>query len=78
MVDDKVRINLTVTKEVADLIDKMSEDVSGNRSEVIRRALSVLATYYDEKHKAKSNGTEVHIGFADDRKKLDLELVNVL
>jgi len=69
----KVRINMIVSSEVAALIDGIADDEGCTRTEVFRRALSILRAFQIQK-KAGRN----HIGFVADPTKLDAELVGVL
>jgi hypothetical protein len=69
----KVRLNMIVSSEVAGLIDGIAEDEGCTRTEVIRRALSILRAFQIQKKAGRC-----HIGFTSDATKLDAELVGVL
>jgi hypothetical protein len=70
---DKVRLSIEVSKELASLLDSLAEDEVTSKTEIVRRALSVMKAYRDQ---AKAGRT--HIGFTADPTKLDAELVGVL
>jgi hypothetical protein len=69
----KVRLSIEVSKELASLLDSLAEDEVTSKTEIVRRALSVMKAYRDQ---AKAGRT--HIGFTADPTKLDTELVGVL
>ena len=69
----KVRMNLEVSKELAEFLDELAQSEDTTKTEIVRRALSVLKAYKQQKAKGRN-----HIGFTDDPSKLAAELVGIL
>jgi hypothetical protein len=69
----KVRMNIEVSKEVADFLDELAAAEATTKTEIVRRALSVLKAYKNQREKGRT-----HIGFTDDPTKLDAEIVGIL
>ncbi|SMH32060.1 ribbon-helix-helix protein, CopG family [Mesorhizobium australicum] len=69
----KIRMNIEVSPEVADFIERLANEEGATKTEIVRRALSVLKAYKDQKERGRS-----HIGFVKDPSKLDAEIVGVL
>lgn len=69
----KVRLSIEVSKELAALLDSLAENEETSKTEIVRRALSVMKAY-----KEQANVGRKHIGFTADPTKLDSELVGVL
>jgi predicted transcriptional regulator len=69
----KVRLNIEVSEDLAELLDTIAKEESVPRTEIVRRALAVVKIYREQ---IKAGRT--HMGFAKDTDKLDLELVGVL
>ncbi len=69
----KVRMNIEVSKEIADFLDEIASSEDTTKTEIVRRALSVLKAYKQQKAKGRN-----HIGFTEDASKLDSELVGIL
>ncbi len=69
----KVRMNIEVSKEVADFLEELAESEATTKTEIVRRALSVLKAYKQQKEKGRN-----HIGFTKDASKLEAELVGIL
>jgi hypothetical protein len=69
----KVRMNIEVSQEVADFLEEVARDEATTKTEIVRRALSVLKAYKQQKSKGRG-----HIGFASDPTKLDAEILGVL
>jgi predicted transcriptional regulator len=69
----KVRMNLEVSKDVADFLEELAASEDTTKTEIVRRALSVLKAYKQQKAKGRN-----HIGFTDDPAKLEAELVGIL
>lgn len=67
------RINIEVSDEVAELLNRVADQQQTTMTDVVRRALAILKAA--EKQKARGN---VHIGFAKDPSRLDVELVGLL
>jgi predicted transcriptional regulator len=70
---DKVRMNIEVSKELADFLDQVASSEATTKTEIVRRALSVLKAYKQQKAKGRT-----HIGFTDDPTKLAAEIVGIL
>jgi len=69
---EKVRMNLQVSAELNELLERIASDTGSNRSEVIRQALALMKAAHEAKQKGK------HIGFVTDPAKLDTEIVGLL
>ena len=69
----KVRLNMEVSEDLVKFLDTLADKEDTTRTEIVRRALSVLKVF-DEQRKAGNT----HIGFTSDAAKLDAELVGVL
>jgi predicted transcriptional regulator len=72
MANDKVRMNLQVSAELNDVLDKIADDTGSNRSDVIRQALALMKVA----HEAKLNGKR--LGLVSDPTKLETEIVGLL
>lgn len=69
----KVRMNIEVSKEVADFLEELAASEDTSKTEIVRRALSVLKAYKQQKARGRN-----HIGFTADASKLEAELVGIL
>jgi len=69
----KVRMNIEVSKELADFLDELAASEDTTKTEIVRRALSVLKAYKQQKLKGRN-----HIGFTNDPTKLESEIVGIL
>ena len=69
----KVRLNMEVSQEVADLLNQLASEEGTTKTEIVRRALSILKAYKEQKDRGR-----VHIGFASDPTSLDAEIVGIL
>jgi len=69
----KVRLSIEVTKELAALLDSLAEHEDTTKTEIVRRALSVMKAYKEQAAVGRN-----HIGFTADPTKLDAELVGIL
>lgn len=69
----KVRMTIEVSESVADFLEKIAISEATTKTDMVRRALSVLKVYEAQKKKGRT-----HIGFTDDADKLDAELVGIL
>jgi hypothetical protein len=67
-----VRMNLQVSAEINELLERIAKDTGTNRSEVIRQALALMKVAQEAKKKGK------HIGLVSDADKLDTEIVGLL
>jgi len=67
------RINIEVSDEVAELLNRVAEGQQTTMSDIVRRALAIIKAA----EKQKARGIE-HLGFARDATKLDVELVGLL
>jgi predicted transcriptional regulator len=66
-------MNIEVSQDVAAFLEQLAEDESTTKTEIVRRAISVLKAYKSQKAKGRS-----HIGFTSEADKLDAELVGIL
>ena len=69
----KVRLSIEVSKELAALLDSLAENEETSKTEIVRRALSVMKAYKEQAKVGRK-----HIGFTADPSKLDSELIGVL
>lgn len=69
----KVRMNIEVSQDIADLLDSLAQEEDTTKTEIVRRALSVLKAYKQQKARGRT-----HIGFTSDPTALDAELVGIL
>jgi uncharacterized protein (DUF1778 family) len=69
---EKVRMNLQVSAEINDLLEKIADETGSNRSEVIRRALALMKVAHDARQRGK------RLGLVSDPDKLETEIVGVL
>jgi len=65
-------MNLQVSAEINDLLDKIADETGSNRSEVIRRALALMKIAHEARHRGK------RLGLVSDPDKLETEIVGVL
>jgi len=72
-VSKKIRLSMEVSEDVAKLINELASDTDTTKTEVIRRALSVMKAYKEQK--ARGRG---HIGFTEDPTQLDAEIIGIL
>ena len=69
----KVRMNIELSKDVSDLLESLAEEEGTTKTEIIRRALSVLKAYKQQKERGRK-----HIGFTSNPDNLDAEIVGIL
>jgi metal-responsive CopG/Arc/MetJ family transcriptional regulator len=69
---ETIRMNVQISRDLTDLIDKIATDASAGRSDVIRQALALM----EVAHSAKQRGK--YIGIVSDRAKLESEIVGVM
>jgi hypothetical protein len=69
----KVRLSIEVSQELANLLDSLAEGEETTKTEIVRRALSIMKAYRDQ-----SSVGRKHIGFTADPTKLDAELLGIL
>lgn len=69
----KVRMSIEVSQDVADFLEEVARDEDTTKTEIVRRALSVLKAFKQQKGKGRG-----HLGFASDPTKLDAEMLGVL
>jgi predicted transcriptional regulator len=72
MAQEKVRMNLQVSNELNEMLEKIADDTGTNRTEVIRQALALMKVAHEAKRKGK------HIGLVSDPQKLETEIVGLL
>jgi predicted transcriptional regulator len=72
MANEKIRMNLQVSSELNDVLDKIADETGSNRSDVIRQALALMKVV----HEAKRNGKR--LGLVTDPAKLETEIVGLL
>lgn len=69
----KVRLSIEVSKDLAALLDSLAENEDTTKTEIVRRALSVMKAYKDQVAAGRT-----HLGFTADPTKLDAELIGIL
>ena len=69
----KVRMNIELSKDVSDLLESLAEEEGTTKTEIIRRALSVLKAYKQQKERGRK-----HICFTSNPDNLDAEIVGIL
>ncbi len=69
----KVRMNVELSREVADFLEELAEEEDTTKTEIVRRALSVLKAYKKQRERGRS-----HIGFTSNPENLDAEILGIL
>jgi len=69
----KFRLNIELTHEMVSLLDGLADLEGVTRSELIRRGISVLKAYHEQREIGRP-----HLGFAKDPQRLDAELLGIL
>ena len=69
---EKIRLNLSVTLEVNDVLDRIAASAGVSRGDVLRQAIALMAKVYDAKLAGK------HFGFAADPDRLDSEIIGLI
>ena len=69
----KVRLNLEVTDDLADFLEKTAKEQGSTKADIVRRGLSVIKAYKAQKAIGKDR-----IGFSSDGQTLETELLGLL
>ena len=69
----KIRLNLEVSQEVSDLLERLAATEETTKADIVRRALSVIKAFDEQKLHGRG-----HLGFTSDPTKLDAEMLGVL
>ena len=69
----KVRMNVELSQEVAEFLEELAEDENTTKTEIVRRALSVLKAYKKQRERGRS-----HIGFTSRPENLEAEILGIL
>ena len=69
----KVRLNIEISQPLADFLDALAESEHTTRSEMVRRAISVLQAFHQQREVGRP-----HLGFVRDPERLDAEILGVL
>ncbi|MCH8686482.1 ribbon-helix-helix protein, CopG family [Pedomonas mirosovicensis] len=69
----KVRMSIELSQEVAAFLETLAQEQCTTRTEIIRRALSVMKAYRQQQERGRR-----HIGFVEDPSRLDVEIVGIL
>jgi predicted transcriptional regulator len=69
----KVRMNVELSQEVADFLEELAEEENTTKTEIVRRALSVLKAYKQQRERGRS-----HIGFTSRPENLEAEILGIL
>ncbi|MBN8631908.1 MAG: ribbon-helix-helix protein, CopG family [Rhodobacterales bacterium] len=67
------RLSIIISDDLDRLIDDLASEAGTSRTDIVRRALAVMKAFKQQKEKGRG-----HIGFVEDARKLDVEIVNVL
>ena len=68
----KVRLNIEVSPELADILDRVAKAEHATRSEIVRRAISVLKACKEQREMGRP-----HLGFVKDPRRLDAEILGI-
>jgi hypothetical protein len=69
----KVRLNIEISQSLVDFLDALAESEHATRSEMVRRAISVLQAFHQQREIGRP-----HLGFVRDPERLDAEILGVL
>ncbi|GEM_PF-2848036 len=69
----KVRLNIEISQHLADFLDGLAESEHTTRSEMVRRALSVLQAFHRQREIGRT-----HLGCVKDPQRLDAEILGIL
>ncbi len=69
----KVRMNIEVSQDVADFLEQIAKEEATTKTEIVRRALSVMKAYKNQRQVGRS-----HIGFTSDPAGLEAEVLGIL
>ena len=69
----KVRMNVELSREVADFLEEVAEEEETTKTEMVRRALSVLKAYKKQRERGRG-----HIGFTSHPENLEAEILGIL
>jgi Ribbon-helix-helix protein, copG family len=69
----KFRLNIELTQQMLDLLDSLADLEGVTRSELIRRGITVLKAYREQREIGRP-----HLGFTKDPQRLDAELLGIL
>jgi Arc/MetJ-type ribon-helix-helix transcriptional regulator len=69
----KVRLNIELSQQLADFLEGLAEAENTTRSEMVRRAISVLQAFQQQREIGRS-----HLGFVKDPRRLDAEILGIL
>jgi Ribbon-helix-helix protein, copG family len=69
----KIRLNIEVTQELVSLLDGLADLEGTTRSELVRRGISVLKAYHEQREIGRP-----HLGFTKDPQRLDAEMLGIL
>jgi hypothetical protein len=69
----KTRMTIEFSTDVSDLLKSLAETEETTQVEIVRRALSVMKAYKDQKARGRH-----HLGFTTDPEHLDVQLIGIL
>jgi len=69
----KVRLNIELSQQLADFLEGLAGAENTTRSEMVRRAISVLQAFQQQREIGRS-----HLGFVKDPRRLDAEILGIL
>jgi len=69
----KIRLSIEVSQELSDFLDSIAASEDTTRTEIVRRALSVVKAFDGQRALGRT-----HLGFVDDPRKLDAEMLGIL
>jgi hypothetical protein len=69
----KIRLNIEVSQELADVLDSLADAEGTTRTELVRRGITVLKAYKEQREVGRP-----HLGFTKDPLRLDAEMLGIL
>lgn len=69
----KVRMNIELSEDIAKFLDELADEEGATKTELVRRALSVLKAYKQQKAIGRD-----HLGFTSNPEDLDAEMLGIL
>lgn len=70
---EKVRMNVELSSDVAKFLEELAKEEGATKTEMVRRALSMLKAYKQQKDRGRE-----HVGFTSNPENLEAELVGIL
>ncbi len=67
--DEPTRLNLALSRELAKVVEDLAASTDSTKTAVIRQAIALMRIAHEEKKKGR------HLGFVDDSRRLDTEII---